>query len=61
MKVGLQNVETSLQTEMERADDLERQLLSSQSEVNDTLGKISQYQIKERELTEKSRDLVSFI
>ena len=61
MKVGLQNVETSLQTEMERADDLERQLLSSQSEVNDTLGKISQYQIKERELTEKSRDLVGFI
>lgn len=61
MKVGLQNVETSLQTEMERADDLERQLLSSQSEVNDTLGKISQYQIKERELTEKSRDLVNFI
>ena len=54
-------MEASLQTEMERAGDLERQLLSSQTEVNDTLGKISQYQIKEKELTERSRDLVGLI
>jgi hypothetical protein len=59
MKTGLQAVEASLLSTTERADHLERQLLSGQSELDDALGKLTQFQIKEKELTEKSRDLVS--